>query len=94
MDARNFAKTRNYINEVKYESQIYWFVIISLLLALILAYSPLRDASSSVDKKLQLPTSIFSDVSVASEEKHISPRVQFSRSSENGYMNSYSQGGT
>ncbi|MEW6056638.1 MAG: hypothetical protein AB1540_08480 [Bdellovibrionota bacterium] len=70
MDARSFAKTRNYMNEAKYEAQLYWCAIISLVLALALGFSSTK------------------------EENPMTPRMQVSHHSENGYSSSHSQGGT
>ena len=93
MDARYVGRTRNYLNEVKYETQIYWFVIISLFLAFAAGYGAIKDANSSVDKKIQLPATIFSDSSIASEAEHAMSRPQFTRNAADGRIISY-QGGT
>ncbi len=94
MDARNFAKTRNYINEVKYETQIYWFVLISLLLALMVGASAIRDANSAAGKNIQLPASIFSDSPIAGAKASSVQRAQFTDLSGNGQNSIFYQGGT
>lgn len=94
MDTRYFKLTRNYANELKYETQIYWFLIISFFLALAVGYGSIKDANSAVYKKSQIPSRAFSDPSIAIDVEHVTSHAQTSPFGVEGRAIHHYQGGT